>query len=232
MKTWKKPIIAILCLLAIALILFFVFRTSSDWRSETENWEAEYRESGRKLRIRYRGEDRQIRSMDITVQAGLETSRKHEEYDEGEYLHQGKEITVSLNDTKLKFDEINIQIQCEYGKLLWKNALYFPDSKDTVVTVKSYDDNSSSLELDEEEKNTLFDLIKKEAQFKGYSSQNAISPIVQGEGVFSVVITGNEYSSVFYLSEESEKTVLCVDDHYIKTGEMRQTKSFVSKLFE
>ena len=119
-----------------------------------------------------------------------------------------------------------------YGKLLWKNALYFPDSKDTVVTVKSYDDNGSSLELDEEEKNTLFDLIKKEAQFKGYSSQNAISPIVQGEGVFSVVITGNEYSSVFYLSEESEKTVLCVDDHYIKTGEMRQTKSFVSKLFE
>ena len=113
MKTWKKPIIAILCLLAIALILFFVFRTSSDWRSETENWEAEYRESGRKLRIRYRGEDRQIRSMDITVQAGLETSRKHEKYDEGEYLHQGKEITVSLNDTKLKFDEINIQIQCD-----------------------------------------------------------------------------------------------------------------------
>lgn len=119
-----------------------------------------------------------------------------------------------------------------YGKLLWKNALYFPDSKDTVVTVKSYDDNGSSLELDEEEKNTLFDLIKKEAQFKGYSSQNAISPIVQGEEVFSVVITGNEYFSVFYLSEESEKTVLCVDDHYIKTGEMRQTKSFVSKLFE
>lgn len=39
-----------------------------------------------------------------------------------------------------------------YGKLLWKNALYFPDSKDTVVTVKSYDDNGSSLELDEEEK--------------------------------------------------------------------------------
>lgn len=45
-----------------------------------------------------------------------------------------------------------------------------------------------------------------------------------------MVITGNEYFSVFYLSEESEKTVLCVDDHYIKTGEMRQTKSFVSKL--
>lgn len=112
MKTWKKTIIIILCLLVVVLILFFAFRTSDNWRTETKNWEAEYQEFGRQLRLRYLGADCQIRTMNITVQAGLETSQRHEEYDEDEYLRQGKEIIFTLNDTELKFDKINIQIQC------------------------------------------------------------------------------------------------------------------------
>lgn len=118
-----------------------------------------------------------------------------------------------------------------YGKFLWKNALHFPDSKSAVVTVKSYADNGNSVELDEEEKDILFGLIKEEAQFEGYSSQRAISPIIQEDDIFSVTIVGDKYFSLLYLAKESEKTVLCVKDRYIKLREMRQTKTFVKKLF-
>ena len=82
-----------------------------------------------------------------------------------------------------------------------------------------------------EEKSILFDLIKEEAQFAGYSSQRKITPIMRGDDVYAVTITGDAYFSLFYLSEESEKTDLCVNDRYIKIGKMRQTKSFVKRLF-
>ena len=118
-----------------------------------------------------------------------------------------------------------------YGKILLKEALHFPDCETAVVTVKSYADNGNSLELNSEEKSILFDLIKEEAQFAGYSSQRKITPIMRGDDVYAVTITGDAYFSLFYLSEESEKTVLCVNDRYIKIGKMRQTKSFVKKLF-
>ena len=92
-----------------------------------------------------------------------------------------------------------------YGKLLWKNALHFPDSERAIVTVKYYADNGSSLELDEEKKDILFDLIKKEAQFAGYSSQGNFSPIMQEDDVYSVIITGDDYFSLLYLSKNPEK---------------------------
>ena len=54
---------------------------------------------------------------------------------------------------------------------------------------------------------------------------------MRGDNVYAVTITGDVYFSLFYLSEDPEKTVLCVNDRYIKIGKMRQTKSFVKKLF-
>ena len=119
-----------------------------------------------------------------------------------------------------------------YGKLLWKNALHFPDNERAVVTVKYYADNGSSLELDEEKKDILFDLIKKEAQFAGYSSQGKLSPIMEEDDVYSVIITGDDYFSLLYLSKNPEKTVICANNRYIKLGTMRQTKSFLQKLFD
>ena len=89
-----------------------------------------------------------------------------------------------------------------------------------------------SLELDEEKKDILFDLIKKEAQFAGYSSQGKFSPIMQEDDVYSVIITGDDYFSLLYLSKNPEKTVICANNRYIKLGTMRQTKSFLQKLFD
>ena len=118
-----------------------------------------------------------------------------------------------------------------YGRILLKEALHFPDCENAVATVQSYADDGSSLELNHEEKNILFDLIKEEARFAGYSSQRKITPIMREDDVYAVIITGDAYFSLFYLSEDPEKTVLCVNDRYIKIGKMRQAKNFVKKLF-
>lgn len=75
-------------------------------------------------------------------------------------------------------------------------------------------------------------MIKKEAQFAGYSSQGKFSPIMQEDDVYSVIITGDDYFSLLYLSKNPEKTVICANNRYIKLGTMRQTKSFLQKLFD